>query len=162
MIPLPKRRTDPELMDTLLQRRRLTLILSILLSLSFAAVSLISYLASRSTIQVALGDPMLCYSLFQNLLKNSCEAAPEGTAVTATIYPSAEAKPLRIAIDNKGAVPVSIRETFWEKYATAGKQEGTGIGTYSARLLTEAQNGTISMETSDDTNSTRIVVSLPA
>jgi two-component system sensor histidine kinase/response regulator len=111
---------------------------------------------------VALGDPMLCYSLFQNLLKNSCEAAPEGTAVTATIYPSAEAKPLRIAIDNKGAVPVSIRETFWEKYATAGKQEGTGIGTYSARLLTEAQNGTISMETSDETGSTRIVVSLPA
>ena len=59
-------------------------------------------------------------------------------------------------------MPVSIRETFWEKYATAGKQEGTGIGTYSARLLTEAQNGTISMETSDETGSTRIVVSLPA
>ena len=25
----------------------------------------------------AIGDPMLCYSLFQNLLKNACEAAPD-------------------------------------------------------------------------------------
>jgi hypothetical protein len=108
---------------------------------------------------MALGDAMLCYSLFQNLIKNACEAAPEGTAVTVTIYPGA---PMRITLDNKGAVPAAIRETFFDKFATAGKQGGTGLGTYSARLLVEAQNGTIAMETSDEKNQTRITLTLPA
>jgi len=107
----------------------------------------------------ALGDAMLCYSLFQNLIKNACEAAPAGTPVTITIYSGA---PLRITIDNKGVVPPAIRETFFEKFATAEKQGGTGLGTYSARLLTEAQNGTIAMETSDEKNQTRITLTLPA
>jgi two-component system sensor histidine kinase/response regulator len=111
---------------------------------------------------VAIGDSMLCYSLFQNLLKNACEAAPDGTAITITIYPGSSGKPLRLTIDNKGAVPVQIRETFFDKFATAGKQGGTGIGTYSAKLLAEAQGGTIAMESSDETNSTRITITLPA
>ncbi|MDP1525323.1 MAG: response regulator [Rhodocyclaceae bacterium] len=108
---------------------------------------------------MALGDPMLCYSLFQNLIKNACEAAPDGTPVTITIYTGA---PMRITIDNKGVVPAAIRETFFEKFATAEKQGGTGLGTYSAKLLTEAQNGTIAMETSDEKGQTRITLTLPA
>jgi two-component system sensor histidine kinase/response regulator len=108
---------------------------------------------------LAIGDPMLCYSLFQNLIKNACEAAPDGTPVTITIYTGA---PMRITIDNKGVVPTAIRETFFDKFATAGKQGGTGLGTYSAMLLTEAQNGTIAMETSDEKGQTRITLTLPA
>jgi len=108
---------------------------------------------------LALGDPMLCYSLFQNLIKNACEAAPDNSNVTITIYTGA---PMRITLDNQGAVPAAIRETFFEKFATAGKQGGTGLGTYSARLLTEAQNGTIAMETSEEKNHTRIILNLPA
>jgi two-component system sensor histidine kinase/response regulator len=108
---------------------------------------------------MAIGDPMLCYSLFQNLIKNACEAAPNGTPVTITIYTG---NPMRITLDNKGCVPAGIRETFFEKFATAGKQGGTGLGTYSAKLLTEAQNGTIAMETNDEKNSTRIILTLPA
>ena len=107
---------------------------------------------------MAVGDPMLCYSLFQNLIKNACEAAPDNTAVTITIYPGA---PLRITLDNKGTVPAAIRATFFEKFATAGKQGGTGLGTYSAKLLVEAQNGTIAMETSDEKNATRLTLTLP-
>jgi CheY-like chemotaxis protein len=108
---------------------------------------------------LALGDPMLCYSLFQNLLKNACEAAPNGTAVTVTVYTG---NPMRITLDNKGTVPAAIRDTFFEKFATAGKQGGTGLGTYSAKLLTEAQNGTIAMQTSDEKSATRISLTLPA
>lgn len=108
---------------------------------------------------LAIGDPMLCYSLFQNLIKNACEAAPDGTAVTITIY---SGTPMRITLDNKGVVPAAIRENFFEKFATAGKQGGTGLGTYSAKLLTEAQNGTIAMETSDEKGQTRITITLPA
>jgi CheY-like chemotaxis protein len=108
---------------------------------------------------MAIGDPMLCYSLFQNLLKNACEAAPDDSTVTVTIHAGA---PMRITLDNAGVVPASIRETFFDKFATAGKQGGTGLGTYSAKLLMEAQNGTIAMETSDEKNQTRITLTLPA
>jgi signal transduction histidine kinase len=108
---------------------------------------------------LALGDPMLCYSLFQNLLKNACEAAPENSTVTITIHRGA---PMRITLENDGAVPAAIRETFFEKFATAGKQGGTGLGTYSAKLLVMAQGGSIAMETSDEKNHTCITVLLPA
>jgi PleD family two-component response regulator len=108
---------------------------------------------------MAIGDPMLCYSLFQNLLKNACEAAPDKSEVVITIYPGV---PLRMTLDNKGTVPAAIRERFFDKFATAGKQGGTGLGTYSARLLIEAQGGTIEMTTSDEKNATRIALSLPS
>jgi len=106
----------------------------------------------------ALGDAMLCYSLFQNLVKNACEAAPEKGRVTVNLI---NETPLRITIENKGAVPAEIRERFFDKFVTHGKQGGTGLGTYSAKLLAEAQNGTISMTVSDHENQTTITVTLP-
>ena len=69
--------------------------------------------------------------------------------------------PLRIIIQNKGAVPAEIRDRFFDKYVTCGKGGGTGIGTYSAKLLAEAQNGTISLAVSDQENQTTITVTLP-
>jgi nitrogen-specific signal transduction histidine kinase len=48
--------------------------------------------------------------------------------------------PLRIMIQNKGAVPAEIRERFFDKFVTSGKQGGTGLGTYSAKMLAEAQS----------------------
>ena len=106
----------------------------------------------------SLGDAMLCYSLFQNLLKNACEAAPDATKVSIKLY---DQSPIRIVISNKGAVPFDIRDRFFDKYATSGKQGGTGLGTYSAKLLTVAQHGSIELMVSDDDNSTAITVILP-
>ena len=104
------------------------------------------------------GDAMLCYSLFQNLLKNACEAAPDGTKVSVKLF---DQTPLRIIIENKGAVPMDIRSRFFDKFATSGKQGGTGLGTYSAKLLTEAQKGSVELAVSDETNTTSITVVLP-
>jgi len=106
----------------------------------------------------ALGDAMFCYSLFQNLVKNACEAAPEKSRVTVTLN---DGTPLRIVIRNKGVVPAEIRERFFDKFVTYGKQGGNGLGTYSAKLLAEAQNGTISLEVSEPANQTTITVILP-
>jgi len=105
-----------------------------------------------------LGDTTFCYSLFQNLIKNACEAAPDKSRVTVTLN---EETPLRIIIQNKGVVPAEIRERFFDKFVTHGKEGGSGLGTYSAKLLTEAQNGTISMEGSEEKNQTTITVTLP-
>lgn len=109
-------------------------------------------------ISQVLGDAMFCYSLFQNLIKNACEASPEKAQVTVTLN---NVNPLEVVIVNKGAVPVEIREHFFEKFITFGKQGGTGLGTYSARLLTEAQNGTLTLQVSEPENKTTITVKLP-
>jgi two-component system sensor histidine kinase/response regulator len=106
---------------------------------------------------MALGDAMLCYSLFQNLIKNACEAAPEGTKVKVKLF---DAAPLRIAVENRGAVPASIRERFFEKFVTQGKSGGTGLGTYSARMLAQAQQGTVELDVSDDTDTTTLTITL--
>jgi len=107
---------------------------------------------------VVSGDPMLYYSLFQNLLKNACEAAPIYTAVTIRLESGDD---MVVTIENEGVVPAALRPRFFEKFATAGKAGGTGLGTYSARLLAEAQGGSVKMETSDAENRTRVAVSLP-
>ncbi|TRZ57873.1 MAG: hybrid sensor histidine kinase/response regulator [Rhodocyclaceae bacterium] len=113
--------------------------------------------AGREMPQV-LGDAMFCYSLFQNLIKNACEAAPSGSRVSVTLNDDA---PLRIAIQNKAAVPAEIRAGFFDKFVTHGKEGGTGLGTYSAKLLAEAQNGTIALHVSDQEDETMIIVTLP-
>lgn len=105
-----------------------------------------------------LGDSTLCYSILQNILKNACEASPDGGAVVVQLHDNA---PLRISIRNTGAVPAAIRERFFDKYVTAGKSGGTGLGTYSARLMTEAQGGTVALEVSDAQDSTRVTITLP-
>lgn len=105
-----------------------------------------------------LGDAMLCYSLFQNLIKNACEAAPERSRVVVELKDEA---PLRMLITNKGVVPLALRERFFEKFATSGKAGGSGIGTYSAQMLAKAQNGQLAMVTSDSLQSTTLTVTLP-
>ncbi|MDO8926961.1 MAG: hybrid sensor histidine kinase/response regulator [Sideroxyarcus sp.] len=104
------------------------------------------------------GDALLCYSLFQNLIKNACEAAPAHSMVSVTL---ADGSPACITIRNRGVVPAAIRDRFFGKYVTHGKQGGTGLGAYSARMLAEAQNGTIALEVSDPENQTTITVMLP-
>lgn len=106
----------------------------------------------------AQGDDMLCYSLFQNLIKNACEAAPENSQVSIILN---NETPLSITIRNKGAVPAEIRACFFDKFVTHGKEGGTGLGTYSAKLLAEAQHGTIALAVFDAENQTTISVTLP-
>jgi two-component system sensor histidine kinase/response regulator len=122
------------------------------------AFSITTDSATGANVPQALGDAMLCYSVFQNLLKNACEAAPDSTKILVKFY---NLSPLRIVIENTGAVPANIRDRFFDKFITSGKQGGTGLGTYSAKLLTEAQNGSVELAVSDETNTTSIAVVLP-
>ncbi|CAN2046271.1 hypothetical protein GMMP1_260015 [Candidatus Magnetomoraceae bacterium gMMP-1] len=97
------------------------------------------------------GEELLSYSMFANLIKNAMEASPEGDQITIKIY---ENSYLLIYIHNKGSVPEKIRDSFFEKYTTYGKHGGTGIGTYSAKLIAETQKGKISMTTSEKSGTT--------
>ncbi|MBU2099221.1 MAG: response regulator [Gammaproteobacteria bacterium] len=106
----------------------------------------------------SIGDEMFCYSLFENLLKNACEAAPDNSRIEISVLGD---NPRCVTIFNKGVVPAQIRDRFFDKFVTVGKPAGSGLGTYSARLLVEAQNGSIAMETSDETQTTTVKVTLP-
>jgi signal transduction histidine kinase len=103
-------------------------------------------------------DETLVYALLANLLKNAIEASEPGQQVTLTLGGKEE---LRLTVHNRTAVPEEIRETFFDKYKTAGKRQGTGLGTYSAKLIAETLGGTIAMTTSEE-KGTMLVVTLPA
>jgi CheY-like chemotaxis protein len=106
----------------------------------------------------AAGDPSLCLSIFHNLLRNACEAAPAGSTVEIRTF---DESPVRIEIRNAGVVPAAARPGFFDRYVTSGKRGGSGLGTYSARLLVEAQGGHIAMATDDERRETVLTVVLP-
>jgi signal transduction histidine kinase len=51
-------------------------------------------------------------------------------------------------------VPAEIRERFFEKYVTHGKENGTGLGTYFAALIARTHGADITMNTGDETGTT--------
>jgi two-component system sensor histidine kinase/response regulator len=104
-----------------------------------------------------LGEPLLCYSLFSNLLKNAAEASPDGAHIAIALAPGYGS--VHVCVDNEGEVPDAMREVFFDKYATAGKAGGNGLGTYSVKLMAEVQGGSVAMESS--AGHTRITVTLP-
>jgi signal transduction histidine kinase len=105
-----------------------------------------------------LAENNLVYSLFANLIRNAIEACAVNDIITVTLH--YEMNDGVVAITNPGTVPESVRDTFFEKYSTAGKNHGTGLGTYSAKLMAETQNGSIAMTTNNQ--ETCITVRLPA
>ena len=64
-------------------------------------------------------------------------------------------------ISNDGVVPNAIRARFFDKFSTAGKAGGTGLGAFSAQLIARTQGGEITMATSDESETTTISVTLP-
>ncbi|HKK91277.1 MAG TPA: PAS domain S-box protein [Desulfobacteraceae bacterium] len=102
-----------------------------------------------------LGERDLMYNMLSNLLINAIEASPESETVTIQVVQ--EPIPM-IAITNQGAVPEPIRKRFFMKYNTYGKKGGTGIGTYSAKLMADTMGYQLHMDTSDEENVTRLTI----
>jgi PAS domain S-box-containing protein len=107
---------------------------------------------------MVLGERRLVDTVFVNLLRNAAEASPEGEEILVRLR--TEDGQAVATLHNRGAVPPDIRERFFEKYATSGKLHGTGLGTYSARLMVRAMNGGIELDTSEP-DATTLVVRLP-
>ena len=104
-----------------------------------------------------VGDQLLVYSVLGNLVKNSIEASPEGGRISISLAGDGAAQ---IAIHNAGAIPSQIRTRFFEKFTTACKEGGTGLGAYSARLMVRTMKGDIGFATSEEEGTT-VTVTLP-
>lgn len=105
-----------------------------------------------------LGERLLLYSIFSNLIDNAMEASRPGEHVR--VESSLENHDCFVTIHNQGLVPEVIRSRFFDKYVTYGKYGGTGLGTYSAKLMVEVMGGSIEMHSSPD-EGTHITVGLP-
>ena len=99
----------------------------------------------------ALAEEELFRSMLSNLLLNALQASPEGGTVTVIL---SRGKDLTVTVRNQGEVPVSLREIFFEKYATTNNGAGTGLGTYSARLIARTHGGDIELDTSEPGHTT--------
>jgi PAS domain S-box-containing protein len=113
--------------------------------------------ADADAVQVAGREPLL-YTMLANLVGNAMDAAGREAAVNLAL--DTEGGWVRLTVRNPGAVPWEIRDRFFEKYVSAGKKTGTGIGTYNAKLIAEAHGGSIAMRTADG-EGTEVTVRLP-
>lgn len=92
-------------------------------------------------------EPECLACLVDNLLYNALEASRPGQRVEVAVdkVESSQGEELSLRFSNPTVVPEAIRSSFFEKYATYGKRNGTGLGTYSARLITVSMHGRIYM-----------------
>ena len=112
--------------------------------------------ASRAASVPVRGEELLCYSIVANLVKNAVEAARPGRQVSIALE---RGDPVRLTVHNPGAVAAAVAPRFFEKYVTAGKLGGVGLGTYSARLMARVQQGDLQMRT-DAAHGTTLTLTL--
>lgn len=103
------------------------------------------------------GHELLAYSMLYNLIKNAEEASNKGQTITIKLE---QDRNNRVIIQNENAVPTDIRDRFFEKYASSGKSNGMGLGTYSAKLAAQTQGGTIDMISSEEWG-TQVTIRFP-
>ncbi len=106
----------------------------------------------------ATGEEALCHSMLSNLMKNAVEASEPNNTIRVNLVDGGAN--VSIQICNPAEVPEDIKQRFFEKYVTHGKDKGTGLGTYSAKLLAEVQGGAVFMETSA-ASGTKLTVQMP-
>jgi signal transduction histidine kinase len=102
-------------------------------------------------------DAELFHSMLGNLVTNALEASPETGSVSIVL---AKRDGLTVIIRNQGEVPLSMRETFFDKYSTSSPARGSGLGTYSARLIARTHGGDVTVETGNP-GETSVIVTLP-
>ncbi|MBW2349718.1 MAG: response regulator [Deltaproteobacteria bacterium] len=105
-----------------------------------------------------IGDKTYLQSALDNLVKNAIEASPQNRSVKIKVkHDNAQ---VWASVHNWGMVPEQIRTCFFKKYATAGKKNGTGLGTYMAHLVVTSHGGSVSFKSSKDEGTT-VKIELP-
>ena len=107
------------------------------------------------------GDKVLLEQLFENLLKNSVEAQPNGGFLKISVNPVEHRNMCRVEIVN-GGFTLSRDESklLFEPYFTS-KSKGTGIGLVISNKIVEAHNGALDWDIDFDRQQIRFLVSLP-
>jgi signal transduction histidine kinase len=107
---------------------------------------------------VIAGEKDKLESMLANLVVNALEASPPDRLITLSL--TTDPSRVHIDIHNWGQIPEEIQDIFFERYVTAGKKRGTGLGTYSARLTARAHGGDVSF-ISTAQEGTHLFIDLP-
>ncbi|MEZ7196812.1 ATP-binding protein [Pseudodesulfovibrio karagichevae] len=99
------------------------------------------------------GEGPLLRTMCRNLVQNAIEASRAGDEVAVILAHDHAGRPC-LTVTNPTPVPAEIRERFFEKYVTHGKENGTGLGTYFAALIARTHGADITMNTGDETGTT--------
>ena len=86
-----------------------------------------------------------------NLLLNACQAARKNGEVAPTVFVTLfeDQEKLRIRICDSGrGVPTSIRETLFQPFVSANKENGTGLGLTLAQYIAQEHGGEVELEES--------------
>jgi signal transduction histidine kinase len=99
------------------------------------------------------------YQCFVHIIKNACDAMPEG----GTIHISTKRDDRHIKLsfqDNGLGIPDGFKEKIFEPFMSYGKKEGTGLGLSITKKVVEAHNGTIEVQSSLGAGAT-FMITLP-
>jgi len=79
--------------------------------------------------------------VIDNLLRNACEAAPEGSRVQVVLHEGPEGVTLRVVDEGPGVDPARQAELFEPFFTT--RPEGTGLGLALSRAVVRAHGGSL-------------------
>ncbi len=83
------------------------------------------------------------YQAFKHIIKNACEAMPDGGDINLTTKLEDD-KVLIIFKDNGTGIPTGFHEKIFEPFMSYGKKTGTGLGLSVTKKIVEEHNGRIS------------------
>ncbi|MFP4179189.1 MAG: PAS domain S-box protein [Spirochaetaceae bacterium] len=103
------------------------------------------------------GEKQHLAGMLGNLIRNAIEASSRGDTVDIAFVHADE---VRIDIHNSGVIPREIRDNFFDRYVSYGKENGMGLGTYTAKLIVDYHEGNIDFRSSE-TGGTHVLIRLP-
>ncbi|MBN1301263.1 MAG: GAF domain-containing protein [Melioribacteraceae bacterium] len=96
------------------------------------------------------------FQCFQHIVKNACDAMPEGGNITVTT--KLEKNAVNIFIKDNGlGIPENLQSKIFEPFMSHGKKEGTGLGLSITKKIIEEHGGTIKVKSEVGEGATFIV-----
>jgi nitrogen-specific signal transduction histidine kinase len=99
------------------------------------------------------------YQAIQSIIKNACQAMPEGGNILLKTEKADDRVIIRIKDQGLG-IPDSLHDKIFEPFMTHGKREATGLGLSIAKKIIEEHGGKISL-TSNVGEGTTFIIELP-
>jgi PAS domain S-box-containing protein len=114
-------------------------------------------LAARYDVEL-WGENDFLMDAVSNLVRNAIEASDDGAIIRIEVddevQTTDEHPAVAITVHNDREIPEEVRDTLFDAYVTHGKSGGTGLGTYTALLVAQAHDGTITVDTGVETGTT--------
>jgi len=99
------------------------------------------------------------YQCFYHIIKNACDAMPEGGTIT--VHTSLSPGQINIHIKDEGlGLPETIQGKIFEPFMTYGKKDGTGLGLSITKKIIEDHAGVINFKSTLG-EGTEFIISLP-